>query len=397
MSERFFTRARSLFAGSVALALLPACTAPIQYGTVRARTPTENGDAKGGNAPVDPLRLDKDKYLAQLVWGALGARYVLNSQDGRTIVLRAESELDWRAWKAGRVLERSVPSGTYRLRVVARCQPTYNGEVKVEPGATLDLTRGLSLPPARRLYLRDGNRVRLFDPGGRSGPLSLPAGTEVEVLRLWPALTDAYRMGEPPENARCTNAIVRVVAAGGKARTGTLMLAAESDLSPTRETTPEQAVKQEDEGQARRDAEYEKGIDEEVRRGKCSVARYNVLQKALLQTKQLFDGASSGSSQDLFTILGHDTVVATPEGTSLELSAWLGGELHLFAIGFDAVKLDLRDEKGYAIKTRSVWERLLRGQSEHTDSRAFVAASGSKYALKVKGKGCAMVLAVRKL
>lgn len=151
------------------------------------------------------------------------------------------------------------------------------------------------------------------------------------------------------------------------------------------------------EREAREKSARDQRLQLEITSGRCSEARYNILQEALMVVKQLFDGASSGSSQDLFTILGHDTVVATPEGTSLELSAWLGGELHLFAIGFDPVKLDLRDEKGYAIKTRSVWERLLRGQSEHTDSRAFVAASGSKYALKVKGKGCAMVLAVRKL
>lgn len=268
---------------------------------------------------------------------------------------------------------------------------------------------GLAAAGALALGVAVGNSINAIDSSKHIGHVDLVGDTDGET----PTPCDAQPLG----GALVTLKGARTELAKGRAdESGRVQLSVNaSDVAPGDDTVevvvngqgagPIHALERyaaaatkrdQAERRAKAQAARDAVVAAEIKSGRCSGDRYNRLQQAMVVLKHLFDSASSGSGTDYFTIIGHDAVVATPDGTPLEMSDWLGGELHVFAVGFDPVKLDVRDAKGYALTTRSPWERLVGSVSDNTDSRVLMADSGDKYTLKVKGKGCALVLAVRK-
>lgn len=142
-------------------------------------------------------------------------------------------------------------------------------------------------------------------------------------------------------------------------------------------------------------------LDGEVASGRCTNQRHAAAMELLGSYKQM--ATSRG-----FIYHAHDVVVATMEGTSVDVSGWvLSGELHVFAStvlvevpdGQDhirrvpvEVRLDARDSKGYPSKIKSGWEGVFTGNGG--TSRVVQLRRGEQPSVKVFGKGCTLVVAL---
>ncbi len=135
------------------------------------------------------------------------------------------------------------------------------------------------------------------------------------------------------------------------------------------------------------------GVDE-INAGKCRSERAQILQEATVGLKGLFDAMSTGG--DVFRLVNSRIVVATNEGTAAETDPG-GGEIHMFAIGFDPVSLEIRNN-GYPVQTKSPFEIPVRSSTQgNTDSRVMQVNWGDPLPTKVVGNGCALVVVVHKL
>jgi hypothetical protein len=133
---------------------------------------------------------------------------------------------------------------------------------------------------------------------------------------------------------------------------------------------------------------------EEAKSGKCNVDRAQALQRAALGLKQLFDAMSSGG--DWFRIVGTRIVVATERGTPVQLETLVGGEMHVFAVGFDPVRLGISSD-GYAVGNKSPYEAPVKSTTgTFTTSLAVQANWSDGLPTKVFGNGCTLVAFVHK-
>jgi hypothetical protein len=113
------------------------------------------------------------------------------------------------------------------------------------------------------------------------------------------------------------------------------------------------------------------------------------------RVKQLFDAMSTGG--DVFKFEKSEILVATEKGTVAKVDTSMGGEMHVFAVGFDAVTLDVTNG-GYPVSTKSPYETPVNSATKgQTDSRMMQVNAGADLPTKVVGGGCAVLLSVRKL
>jgi len=134
--------------------------------------------------------------------------------------------------------------------------------------------------------------------------------------------------------------------------------------------------------------------NEETKSGRCKPANAQVLQEAAVGLKGLFDAMSTGG--DVLRVENSRIVVATEKGTPVE-TAPMGGEIHVFAIGFDPVSLNVQNS-GYPVATKSPYEIPVRSSTQgHTDSRVMQVNWSDALPVKVLGNGCTLVVVVHKL
>lgn len=138
----------------------------------------------------------------------------------------------------------------------------------------------------------------------------------------------------------------------------------------------------------------------EVASGRCTEERYNMLSRHVSEVR-------ARAKKENLEFLGHDVVVAKPEGSELKVTDWLGGEVHFFALAIEPVEIGAVDARGYVVKTKSFFEpALAEGMIEGTlanwvgpesDSRVMQTQSGEKVSvIGVRGTGCTLIVALRK-
>lgn len=277
--------------------------------------------------------------------------------------------------------------GRYTARVVAACQP--NEDQVVDVGDTTgEFVARVPLPPPARRYLKQGRPLEPFVDSARApaAPGYLPVNSIVEIVRRWPTPND-----------KCETAIVRVLDAGYpdlgfddvffKLPVSLLSETPVDELSATEHFTQdrEAAAAREKEAGEQNEAVLKKEIDS----GRCTDARYEVV------STHVSDVRERARSMD-FDLLGHEVVVAKPEGTAVDVTSWLGGELHIFSVAFEPVTIEARDSQDYEMKAKSFFERAVAfGTGAPSDSRVLQARSGEKVKVTVKGRGCTLVVALR--
>jgi hypothetical protein len=109
----------------------------------------------------------------------------------------------------------------------------------------------------------------------------------------------------------------------------------------------------------------------------------------------------------LFTFAGHELAVVGESGTALQLSAGLGGELHLFAFGRRDVELEVV-AGGSQVALTSPWEDQLTWRCEfdgtctshasptrpdHSASQVVLTQAADTVAVRLKGSGCVLLVA----
>jgi hypothetical protein len=113
--------------------------------------------------------------------------------------------------------------------------------------------------------------------------------------------------------------------------------------------------------------------------------------------KNLFEGLRNvGSEPDLFKLEAHQTVVASTKGAPLQFSTLLGGELHVFLLGFGPVELDMTDADGNPVAMQSPYRALISNIGDKLDTRFLQANSRDAFTIRAKGRGCALIAAFRK-
>jgi hypothetical protein len=137
--------------------------------------------------------------------------------------------------------------------------------------------------------------------------------------------------------------------------------------------------------------------DEEIRSGRCRDDRYQKLQEFVGAARSHFEALGRSRGLPLFRLTTHETAVARPggDGTDLSLKMTLGGEVHIIAVSYDAVKLQVRDGNGYAVEVGSPWIRLLQAYGFGLSGRVVQAKSGEQLTVRTDGAGCTLVMAFR--
>jgi hypothetical protein len=164
-------------------------------------------------------------------------------------------------------------------------------------------------------------------------------------------------------------------------------------------TSREARARQDQVEEARRVAAMRERLDEEVRSGRCdqkSIAHLRGILDSVTQV--MFPSNATSAHSDVWTLLGHRFEVATATATDLSINAGLGGETHVFVIGFAPPKLSLKDGQGYAISTPSMYAEPLASVFQmRTVGLQTRASSVEKLSPSIEGRGCVLVFAVQKL
>lgn len=300
-----------------------------------------------------------------------------------------------------------LSGGTYHYVVKTRCQPNSNQTIKVdrqqsEEGDENRVSSTIPLPKPETRYLSESTKpVWIFPDALGSLDLSrrvasppayqmtmLPPNSKVQILRRWPG---------PDE--QCTKAIIRVVDAGGKARQGALFVVDLDQLSAklTGPSAAETAAAQEESRalvQETRRQEEAALSAQESKDGRCDANRSAQLQAALQVAKSLFQGMSDAN--EVFRLDVHKILAAKPNSASVSWQAVAGGEIHVFAIGYNKLKLDVEDAEGNSAAIGSPYEMLMSNLGGNISSRVIQVNSGETFTVRVQGLGCALVAAFRR-
>ena len=133
-------------------------------------------------------------------------------------------------------------------------------------------------------------------------------------------------------------------------------------------------------------------LTEELVTGHCEAQRAEEMERTLARVFEKLKAPESGEG---FSLIRHQLLVATGDGTNVTLEALAGGALHLFAIGFDPVKLEVRDLHGNEAGLEDPLERTL-GEAGPTASRVVEVNADEKLSVKVSGTGCTLVVTARR-
>lgn len=349
--------------------------------------------------PTDPLaQVAGDGVIRLSDFPALGIHCRLVDQSGQVVADSSQST-SWMVSHACHLFVRDIAPGSYTLAIHAKCQPDSSVEVRARPGPSVrkEYMPRLPAPKAERRYARMRLKITEFSERfakkGVEVAAEVPANSVVDVLRQW-----------PDEQGDCTQAIIRIVDAGTAAPKDALYVVARDSLAEEPVAGPSiqeyealanaqrQAEKLAEEQQ--RKEKLEQILSKEAATGRCNQGRYDRLQQALHGLKQFLDGADIG-----FHFVGHDIIVATEAGTAVEIAPWLSGEIHMFALAFEPVQLDLRDKRDYAVRLRSPYGQLVNNASggAATDNRVIEKGVTDDMKLNVKGRGCTLVAAFRQM
>lgn len=285
------------------------------------------------------------------------------------------------------------------LRVRALCQADVRVPIPTD-GSELDLSS--SAPETTRMYLRPDGHVLVPDIDHPltvefSREVNAPQNTVIEVFRPWPNLSGL-----------CDLVLARIVDAGGatyrgfgasaspmpRALAGLEVFVRSADLSPT---LLEGAAASEVIDTARADAAEAAAAaaraesEAELASGRCSDRRHAVLEELLARDTVIARGMDGVNG--IWTLVGHEYVVARPEGVDVAFTATISGEYHVFAVGPPPVVLQVVDRDGYAVTRVSDFETVFGAPDDTSDSRVVDARVREVFRASVRGQGCTLVLA----
>lgn len=160
--------------------------------------------------------------------------------------------------------------------------------------------------------------------------------------------------------------------------------------------------KSEKEMDADRDAKnraIQERLDAEVQAGRCDDKHVEHLRRVLESSKQMF-ASQTGSFRDpnVWDVVGHKLVVATDKPEAFGIDLVLGGELHVFALGYGArTKLHVEDGQGYPVKNESDYVTAIHQEFRlNTHGVQFAATAGEKIKATISGRGCVLFFVVRR-
>lgn len=152
---------------------------------------------------------------------------------------------------------------------------------------------------------------------------------------------------------------------------------------------------QEERDEGKRRAALRARIEEEVRVGRCTEKSATLFRSVLDSAPKVIGSTANG---ELWQPIGHRLEVATNEPVDLSVNTGLGGEIHVFAVGYARPALTVTDGQGYAVKTPSPWEDAFpTGFGLHAAGIQVRANVREQLGAKVQGKGCVLVFAMQKL
>lgn len=250
--------------------------------------------------------------------------------------------------------------------------------------------RGIKHDPQRR-SVEQGD----FDPiptvgGMRDRTTWLPPNTAVDVVRR------IELRGTGVQGTACGLVAVRVVDAGGAAEPGSVFAIPAGLVAdqPSGDSPAEAVQRKRAEGKAAQDervAAARAVVERELQTGRCSDEHVERLRGGL----QLL---TASIKNDPWLIVAHKFAVATKDGALLSLTAGTAGEHHVFAVAFRKGELTALDAQGYRVGAASDYDALVAGAFNlPTRSAVVTTNAGDELKLKVKGEGCALVLALRHL
>jgi hypothetical protein len=140
----------------------------------------------------------------------------------------------------------------------------------------------------------------------------------------------------------------------------------------------------------RRAAEARKALSDESRSGRCTDEHHAAFEVAVNQAKHVF------TASDGWDLVGHDMLPATESGAKLSLRTGIGGETHIFALGFAPLELEVRDRHGYPVTLESNFVQMFLYMSQHSQSRVVQANMGEEIEIQVKGVGCVLAMAFKR-
>lgn len=137
---------------------------------------------------------------------------------------------------------------------------------------------------------------------------------------------------------------------------------------------------------------------EETRDGRCLPERSQQVQGVLLRLGQIFESmGTTGSSFELWLVEDHEIFAIHPGGSARAFTPSLGGEYHLFALGYEPLDLRVRDGAGNLFdQPRSPYEAIVANFAPHADSVTLRLNGRDRVTAEIDGLGCALFLAVQR-
>ncbi len=140
--------------------------------------------------------------------------------------------------------------------------------------------------------------------------------------------------------------------------------------------------------------------EKEITTGRCSdehASRFQEIVASMMQS--FFDPMTkSASSSDIFELEGSQLIVASAKPAKVTLRTVVGGEIHIFVLSYDkGMQIEVLDPQRYPITKESVYLGLMAQTYGYaTQTRQLHAVGGQAIDIGIRGRGCAVVAAVRR-
>lgn len=150
--------------------------------------------------------------------------------------------------------------------------------------------------------------------------------------------------------------------------------------------------------EAQSQAAWRRISEHETAAGQCSTQRYAQMQQGLRELTQLYESPNLLDNGDQLQLADSFIGVAKPDGGAGSVET-IGGEYHVYVVGFDQFTIDVTNERGQPQLVTSPYEVLVRGRVEHSESRIVQtnASGNARLDIRVRGVGCALVLVFHRI
>lgn len=284
-------------------------------------------------------------------------------------------------------LDFMAKEGTYNMVTTSKCHENTSSKFTVSKDSPYEIGVTYTINIERKTaYLNDS----FYD---------LPPGSELKLYHVI-----------PDESGNCSFGLFQLKNSGRPEQSGALIL---MELSKTSETysgiTPEQYLQNKYDEEQLSIKKYTEKIEreerelaakeemislQELKEKKCTQERNEDLQNKLKDINYIFEKNEIFKSlfgSPYLRLLDHDIFVTTEKGVDFSYKT-IGGELHIYAIGYNDITLESTDGRGNKTTTESDYSKFIKNNiSKYSDSNSFISKSGDKIKITVNGSGCSLV------